>query len=136
MRKTCAIWYNFPYPHLLTCLDQFFWHAEFRSLKLRCLKEEGSFKVPVRLQPDADIWDIRVEWTRIRNKSSILPFKGHPLTSKGSSEHCSCCLGGTDWKRREARRKLGYLNQDHIIPYHNAHNKAAPLALLHTRPWP
>ena len=70
------------------------------------LKEEGSFKVPVRLQPDADIWDIRVEWTRVRNKSSILALKGHPLTSKGSSEHCSCCLGGKDSKRREARKLL------------------------------
>ena len=91
----------------------FFLHSEFCSLNPCCLKEEGSFKVPARLQPDADIWDIRVEWIRIRDKSSTLPLKGHPLTSKGSSEHCNCCLGGKNWKRR-ATWKRNYLKEDQV----------------------
>ena len=74
-------------------------HSEFRWLNLRCLKEEGSFKVPVRLQPDADMWDTSGESTRIWKKSSTLPLKGHPLTLTGLSEH----HGGSGWKRLEKK---------------------------------
>ena len=88
--------------HLCTTLgpDQVFsLHSEFHRLNPRCLKEEGSVKVPVRLQPDADIWDIRVESVRVRNRSSTLPLKGHPLTSMRLGEHPS----GSGWERLEKK---------------------------------
>lgn len=60
-----------------------FLEFEFPSLKLSCLREERSFKVPVRLQPEADMCDTNLASISNRNKSSTLPFSGHLFTSTG-----------------------------------------------------
>ena len=89
-----------------------FLNSEFPSLKLPCLREERSSKVPVRLQPEADTWDRDLGSIRIPNKSSTWPFSGHLFTSR---ESCAVPQLPRSEGKKKGKRDYEYFKETQIV---------------------
>lgn len=103
MLEEYMAWWSAMYWNTVQPFQASFLNSELPSLKVSSLREERCCKVPVRLQPEADMWDTYLASIRIRNKSSTLPFSWHFLTSRDCGE---CHHYDLKFRGRRRKKKL------------------------------